>query len=103
MPGTKPGFDVKLVVWEHDWLIGREPVATVYFTDLMLSDDLDGMDYYEASAPDAGGGTDTFRISLNGVANAIPARVRKAFTARSGELDGAFWRPHARQRAGLGA
>ena len=69
VPGTSPRLDVKLVVWEHDWFIGREPVATVYFTDLMLSDDLDGMDYYEASAPDAAGGTDTFRISLNGVSS----------------------------------
>ena len=67
LPGTSPRLDVKLVVWEHDWFLGREPVATVYFTDLMLSDDLDGMDYYESRAVDADGGTDTFRVSLNGV------------------------------------
>lgn len=69
LPGTSPRIDVKLVVWEDDWFWGREPVSTVYFTDLMLSDDLDGMAYYEASAPDADGGIDTFRISLNGVSS----------------------------------
>ncbi len=69
LPGTSPRVDVKLVVWEHDWFVGPEPVATVYFTDLVQSDDLDGMAYYEATAPDADGATDTFRISLNGVSS----------------------------------
>lgn len=33
----------------------------------MLSDDLDGMDYYEAVVPLSGGRRHVFRISLNGV------------------------------------
>jgi hypothetical protein len=41
-------------------------VATAVFFDVMLSDDLDGMDYYEAAVP-VPGGRHVFRISLNGV------------------------------------
>jgi hypothetical protein len=37
----------------------------------MLSDDLDGMDYYEAAVP-VRGGRDVFRISLNGVSGLTP-------------------------------
>ncbi len=66
VPGTSAKLDVKLVTYESD-PTGRDAVATTYFTDLTLSDDLDGQDYYEKSSPDAKGGTDTFRISLNGV------------------------------------
>ncbi len=41
-------------MWEHDpWR--PEVVTTAVFTDLMLSDDLDGMDYYEAVVPLSGG------------------------------------------------
>jgi hypothetical protein len=46
-------------------------VATAVFRDVMLSDDLDGMDYYEAVVPVAGG-RDVFRISLNGVSGLKP-------------------------------
>ena len=58
--------DVKLVTYESD-PTGRDSVATTYFTNLTLSDDKDGQDYYQQSSPDASGGTDTFRLSLNGV------------------------------------
>ncbi len=66
LPGTSAKVDVKLVTYEAD-PTGRDAVATTYFTDLTLSDDKDGQDYYAKSSPDAAGGTDTFRISLNGV------------------------------------
>jgi hypothetical protein len=39
----------------------------MYFRDLTLSDDLDGQDFYQSSAPDAKGGTNTLRVSLVGV------------------------------------
>jgi hypothetical protein len=68
LPGTSPRMDVRLDVWEHDpWR--REVVTTAVFTDLMLSDDLDGMDYYEAAVPLSGGRRHLFRISLNGVSS----------------------------------
>ena len=66
LPGTSAVVDVKLVTYESD-PTGRDSVATSYFTNLTLSDDKDGQDYYQVSSPDASGGTDTFRISLNGV------------------------------------
>ena len=66
LPGTSPRIDVRLDLTEADpW--GRQVVATAVFRDVMLSDDLDGMDYYEAVVPLAGGHRDVFRISLNGV------------------------------------
>jgi hypothetical protein len=65
LPGTSPRMDIRLDVWESD-PGGREQVSTVYFRDMMLSDDLDGMDYYSATAADSKGGTNTFRLSLNG-------------------------------------
>jgi len=71
LPGTSPRLDVKLVVWESDPNGAREAVSTVYFRDLMLSDDLDGQDYYKATAPDAKGGTNSFRISLNGATSDV--------------------------------
>lgn len=71
LPGTSPRMDVKLVVWESDTGGARESVSTVYFTDLMLSDDLDGQDYYTKTAPDAKGGTNTFRLSLNGATSDV--------------------------------
>lgn len=62
----RPRLDVRLDVWESDpWR--HEPVTTAVFADLMLSDDLDGMDYYEAVVPLSGGRRHVFRISLNGV------------------------------------
>jgi hypothetical protein len=65
LPGTSPRLDVRLDVWEDDpWR--HEVVTTAVFRDLMLSDDVDGMDYYEAVVP-VGGGRDVFRVSLNGV------------------------------------
>jgi hypothetical protein len=66
LPGTSAVLDVKVVAYESD-PTGRDAVATTYYTNLTLSDDKDGQDYYSSSAPDASGGTDTFRISLNGV------------------------------------
>ena len=68
LPGTSPRLDVRIDVWEHDpWR--QEVVTTAVFTDLMLSDDLDGMDYYEAVVPLSGGRRHVFRISLNGVSS----------------------------------
>ncbi|MGH9001618.1 MAG: esterase/lipase family protein [Acidimicrobiia bacterium] len=68
LPGTSPRVDVRLDVWEHDpWR--QEVVTTAVFTDLMLSDDRDGMDYYEAVVPLSGGRRHVFRISLNGVSS----------------------------------
>jgi hypothetical protein len=70
LPGTSPRIDVRLDVSESDpW--GRQVVATAIFRDVMLSDDLDGMDYYEAVVP-VRGGSDMFRISLNGVSGLQP-------------------------------
>ncbi|HEX9969868.1 MAG TPA: hypothetical protein VGB03_06985 [Acidimicrobiales bacterium] len=71
LPGTSPRMDVKLEVWESDPFGAREYVSTVYFTDIMLSDDLDGMDYYTANAADSEGGTNTFRLSMNGATSRI--------------------------------
>jgi hypothetical protein len=75
IPGVSPRMDVKLVVWEDDGLLGREPVSTVYFTDLLLSEDIDGLDHYQSTATDTKGGTNTFRVSVNGV-TAQPGRTR---------------------------
>ncbi|MDQ3756565.1 MAG: hypothetical protein M3394_01790 [Actinomycetota bacterium] len=71
LPGTSPRMDVKLEVWESDPFGAREYVSTVYFLDLMLSDDLDGMDYYSATAADSLGGTNTFRLSMNGATSQV--------------------------------
>jgi len=68
LPGTSPRLDVRLDLTEADpW--GRQIVATAVFRDVMLSDDLDGMDYYEAVIPLSGHRRDVFRISLNGVSS----------------------------------
>ena len=68
LPGTSPRIDVRLDLTEADpW--GRQVVATAVFRDVMLSDDLDGMDYYEAVVPLPGNRRDVFRISLNGVSS----------------------------------
>jgi hypothetical protein len=71
LPGTSPRMDFKLEVWESDPFGAREYVSTVYFTDIMLSDDLDGMDYYTANAADSKGGTNTFRLSMNGATSRV--------------------------------
>ncbi|HEV7864681.1 MAG TPA: alpha/beta fold hydrolase, partial [Acidimicrobiia bacterium] len=71
LPGSSPRLDVRLDVTEADpW--GRQVVATAVFRDVMLSDDLDGMDYYEVVVPLTGGRRDVFRISLNGVSGLRP-------------------------------
>jgi pimeloyl-ACP methyl ester carboxylesterase len=70
LSGASPRIDVRLDVSEADpWR--RQVVATAVFRDVMLSDDLDGMDYYEAVVP-VRGGRDVFRISLNGVSGLRP-------------------------------
>jgi pimeloyl-ACP methyl ester carboxylesterase len=71
LPGSSPRMDVKLDVWESDPGGVREAVSTVFFTNVMLSDDLDGQDYYTATGADSKGGTDTFRVSLNGATSAV--------------------------------
>lgn len=71
LPGTSPRMDVKLVVWESDPGGAVESVSTALFTNVMLSDDLDGMDRYQATAADSKGGTNTFRISMNGATSAV--------------------------------
>jgi len=71
LPGTSPVIDVRLVVYELDTRGSRDAVSTVYLTNLALSEDLDGLDYYQATASEALGGTNTFRISLNGVTSAL--------------------------------
>jgi pimeloyl-ACP methyl ester carboxylesterase len=71
IPGTSPRMDVKLDVWESDPGGVREAVSTVFFTNVMLSDDLDGQDYYTAAAADSKGGTNTFRVSMNGATSAV--------------------------------
>lgn len=70
LPGTSPRVDVRLDMSEADpW--GRQVVATAVFRDVMLSDDLDGMDYYDAAVPLSGGRRHVFRISLNGVTSRV--------------------------------
>jgi hypothetical protein len=70
LSGTSPRVDVRVDVSEADpW--GRQVVATAVFRDVMLSDDLDGMDYYETAVP-VRGGRDVVRISLNGVSGLRP-------------------------------
>jgi pimeloyl-ACP methyl ester carboxylesterase len=73
LPGTSPTMDVKVVVWEDDGVFGAEPVSTVYFNNTLLSEDNDGMDHYQATAADAKGGTNTFRVSVNGVTSNLGA------------------------------
>ena len=68
LPGTSPRIDVRIDVTEKDpW--ARQVVATAVFRDVMLSDDLDGMDYYEAAVPLSGARRHVFRISLNGASS----------------------------------
>lgn len=69
LPGNAPRVDVKVRVWEDDtgWGGGQESVSTHVFTDILQSEDIDGWDYYEKAAADAKGGTNTMRISVNGM------------------------------------
>ncbi len=73
LPGTSPVVSVKVVAKEDDtsWGGGWETVSTHYMTDLMLSEDVDGMDYYEDDATDSKGGTNTVRLSLNGITSDV--------------------------------
>jgi pimeloyl-ACP methyl ester carboxylesterase len=71
LPGTSSVIDVKIVVYELDTRGSRDAVSTVYLRNLGLSEDLDGLDYYQATAAEALGGTNTFRISLNGVTSQV--------------------------------
>lgn len=69
LPGDAPRMDVRVRVWEDDtsWGGGQEPVSTHTFTNILQSEDIDGWDYYDATAPDAKGGTNRLRISVNGM------------------------------------
>lgn len=73
LSGQYPVVDLKVVVLEDDtsWGGGWESVSTHYFTNTMLSEDVDGMDYYKALATDSKGGTNEIRVSLNGVTSNI--------------------------------
>lgn len=69
LPGDAPRMDLKVRVWEDDtgWGGGQEAVSTHVFTNILQSEDIDGWDYYEATAPDAEGGTNKLRVSVNGM------------------------------------
>ncbi len=73
LPGTSPIVDVKVVVKEDDtsWGGGWESVSTHYLTNLLLSEDVDGQDYYSQTAGDSKGGTNNVRISLNGITSDV--------------------------------
>ncbi|HVM40754.1 MAG TPA: hypothetical protein VM618_08270 [Acidimicrobiia bacterium] len=77
LPGTSPRMDVRIRIWEDDtsWGGGQEAVSTHTFTDILQSDDIDGWDYYSAKGSDSEGGTNTVRISVNGV-TASPENTR---------------------------
>lgn len=69
LSGAYPVVDVKVVVREDDtsWGGGWESVSTHYLTNLLLSEDVDGQDYYKGAATDSKGGSNEVRLSLNGV------------------------------------
>lgn len=73
LPGTSPVVNVKVVVREDDtsWGGGYESVSTHYLTNLLLSEDVDGQDYYKGTATDSKGGTNEIRLSLNGVTSSV--------------------------------
>lgn len=77
LPGTSGRMDVKVRVWEDDtgWGGGQEPVSTHYFTDITQSEDIDGQESYSATGADAEGGTNTLKLSVNGVTT-DPGRTR---------------------------
>lgn len=78
LPGNSPRMDVKVRVWEDDtgWGGGQECVSTHYFTDITQSEDIDGLDYVSSSAADCKGGTNTLRVSVNGM-TAQPEQTRQ--------------------------
>lgn len=69
LPGTAPRMDVRVRVWEDDtgWGGGQECVSTHYFTDITQSEDIDGQENYSATGADCEGGTNTLKLSVNGV------------------------------------
>ena len=77
LPGNSPRMDVKVRVWEDDtgWGGGQECVSTHYFTDITQSEDIDGMENYSATGADCKGGTNTLKLSVNGVTN-DPGKTR---------------------------
>lgn len=85
LPGTSPVTSVKVVVKEDDtsWGGGYESVSTHYLEDLMLSEDIDGQDYYAGDAADSDSGTNTVQLSLNGITADIEhtRRVELGFDA----------------------
>jgi hypothetical protein len=96
LPGTSPRTDVRVRVWEDDtgWGGGQEAVSTHTFTNITQSEDIDGIENYSASATDAKGGTNTLKLSVNGVTN-DPGKTRlmtfgfdKAFIADNHECCG---------------
>ena len=66
LPGTSAIMDVKVFAWESD-PFSSDTIGTGYFRNLTLSENLDGQDYYATTFADASGGTDTLRVSVNGV------------------------------------
>ncbi|HJR19430.1 MAG TPA: hypothetical protein VJ922_06900 [Actinomycetota bacterium] len=77
LPGTAPRMDVKVRVWEDDtgWGGGQECVSTHYFTDVTQSEDVDGLENITSTAADCEGGTNTLKLSVNGVTN-DPGKTR---------------------------
>lgn len=73
VPGTSPVVDIKVVVKEDDtsWGGGYEAVSTHYVTDVMLSEDIDGMDHYEKEAADSNDGTNNVKVSVNGITSDV--------------------------------
>lgn len=69
LPGNAPRMDVKVRVWEDDtgWGGGQECVSTHYFTDITQSEDIDGLENSTATAGDCKGGTNTLKLSVNGM------------------------------------
>ena len=77
LPGTSPRMDVKVRVWEDDtgWGGGQECVSTHYFTNITQSEDIDGLENITATGADCKGGTNTLKLSVNGVTN-DPGKTR---------------------------
>lgn len=77
LPGNAPRMDVKVRVWEDDtgWGGGQECVSTHYFTDVTQSEDVDGLENVSATGADCEGGTNTLKLSVNGVTN-DPGKTR---------------------------
>ncbi len=61
LPETSPRIDIMIKLREDSDLIN-----TFYYYNIMLSEDVDGVDYYSDTATDPGGGTNEIRISANG-------------------------------------